>query len=119
MQDGRLRADQIVLIGPAAWRNGPLAKIDALAGVKLTDSAAKWRSGGGLLCTTARRFKGLESDVVVLYGFSGLGKLFTAADLYVVLTRARAHLVVVCQDRRARALLEPAIEAARRLGEPR
>jgi len=116
LRDQRLRPSQIALIGPAAWRNGPLAKMGEIGGVALVDSAAAWRAGGGLLCTTARKFKGLESDVVVLYGFSGLGNLFTAGDLYVVMTRARAHLLIVCSDKHARSHLEPAIDAAKALG---
>ncbi|WP_313443815.1 NERD domain-containing protein [Brevundimonas sp.] len=95
IRDHRMSPSQIVLIGSSSWKNGPLAGWKEMAGVKLTDSAADWRRGEGLLCTTARSFKGLEADVVVLYDINGLGPFFSAGDLYVAVTRARGHLVIV------------------------
>jgi hypothetical protein len=98
LRDHRLNPDQIALIGPTAWKNGPLARWTEIAGVRITDSAAEWRKGGSILCTTARSFKGLEADVVVLYAINGVGGLFTESDLYVAVTRARGHLVLVSQS---------------------
>lgn len=95
VRDHRMSPGQIVLIGSSSWKNGPLAGWKEMAGVKLTDSASEWRRGEGLLCTTARTFKGLEADVVILYDINGLGNFFTAGDLYVAVTRARGHLVIV------------------------
>lgn len=95
LRDHRMSPSQIVLIGSSSWKNGPLAGWKEMAGVKLTESATDWRRGDGLLCTTARSFKGLEADVVVLYDVSGLGNFFSAGDLYVAVTRARGHLVIV------------------------
>lgn len=95
LRDHRMSPSQIVLIGSSSWKNGPLAGWKEIVGVKLTDSASEWRQGDALLCTTARSFKGLEADVVVLYDINGLGNFFSESDLYVAVTRARGHLVIV------------------------
>lgn len=115
--DHRLSPNQIVLIGPQAWKNGVLGKWSKIADVPLTDSAAAWREGKGLLCTTARRFKGLEADVVVLYDPVGLGPLFTASDLYVAVTRARGHLLIVAADSAFSQALHAAALSASTIGE--
>lgn len=109
LTEERVRPDQVVLIGPAALERGSLSDLRTLEGARLTSSAAEWRQGGKLLCTTARAFKGLEADVVVLYDIGGLGTLFTDADLYVACTRARHHLIVVVHDTSTRERLEAAM----------
>jgi ATP-dependent exoDNAse (exonuclease V) alpha subunit len=38
--------------------------------------------------------------------------LFTVSDLYVALTRARSHLVIVAHDRNAKGILDTALAAA-------
>ena len=53
-----------------------------------------------------------EADVVILCDFSGLGSLFTVSDLYVALTRARSHLIIVAHDRAAKESLDAALAAA-------
>lgn len=116
LSEHRLQPRQIALIGPAGRAKGPLASVAAIGDVALVESAADWREGKGLLCTTARSFKGLEADVIILYDFAGVGGLFTTSDLYVAITRARSHLVVVVRDRSAKALLEAALTAAIAVG---
>jgi superfamily I DNA/RNA helicase len=117
LEDHRLRPDQIVLIGPTAWKNGCLGRWSSIAGAKLTDSAAEWRSGGVILSTTARRFKGLEADVVILYDLHGIGPLFTKSDLYVALTRARSHIVLVTQSSDFANQLQAAVIAVTAIGQ--
>lgn len=112
----RLTPRQIAIIGPAGKARGPLGSVTAVDGVPLVEDARVWREGGGILVTTARSFKGLEADVVVLADFSGLGGLFTVCDLYVALTRARSHLIIVAHDRAAREQIDSAISAAVALG---
>ncbi|MCE7894909.1 MAG: hypothetical protein DYH12_35255, partial [Sorangiineae bacterium PRO1] len=70
------------------------------------------RRGGGVLVTTARSFKGLEADVVIVYGLSAFGGLFTRTDLYVAWTRARHRLIVACHPGEARAAVEAALADA-------
>ena len=101
-----LRPEQIVLVG-ISKKTGSLAGVDELAGAPLTRSAAQWRQGGHILATTARSFKGLEADVVVIFDFWGLSTYFTVSDLYVACTRARFHLsVIIGHDRELRGQLE-------------
>jgi hypothetical protein len=107
-----LAARQIVLVGPAAHHAGALARFHDVDDVPLIEDAAEWRRGAGILVTTARSFKGLEADVVLLYDLSGFGSWFTATDLYVAWTRARHRLVCVCHGAECRARVELALAAA-------
>jgi hypothetical protein len=111
----KLLPGQIVLIGPAAKDRGSLKTVDEVNGVRIVTSAADWRAGKGVLCSTARSFKGLEADVVIVYDLAAIGPGFTQADLYVACSRARHVLVLVTHDDRIRTLLEQA-EAASRAG---
>lgn len=116
LTEHRLEPRRIAILGPANKSKGPLANVAAVNGVPLVDAAAAWREGNGVLVSTARSFKGLEADVVILYDFSGLGNLFTVSDLYVALTRARSHLIIVAHDRTARESLAAALAAAIAIG---
>lgn len=86
---------QIAVIGPAAKDKGSLADLADVDNVPLVTSAEEWRLGGGILVTTARSFKGLEADVVVLYDLGGFSRLFRREDLYVSCTRAKALLIAI------------------------
>lgn len=112
LKEHRLEPQQIAIIGPASKAKGPLASVTSIDGVTLVDDASLWREGKGVLCSTARSFKGLEADVVIICDFSGLGSLFTVSDLYVALTRARSHLIIVVHDRAAKESLDAALAAA-------
>jgi len=103
---------QIAVIGPAAKKNGSLAGETSVDGVPLVTDPERWRSGDGVLVTTARSFKGLESDVVVLYDVSDFGTLFTREDLYVACTRPRASLIAVAEEGECRVALEDAAKAS-------
>lgn len=116
LKEHRLEPRQIAIIGPASKAKGPLASVAAIDGVPLVESAGQWRQGKSVLCSTARSFKGLEADVVILCDFADLGTLFTVSDLYVALTRARSHLIIVTRDRRARESLDAALAAAIAVG---
>ena len=63
----RLSPERIVLLGPKRKENGSLAKADKCADVSLITKAKAWRQSEGALVTTARNFKGLEADVVIIY----------------------------------------------------
>jgi hypothetical protein len=109
-----IKPQQIALIGPSAHAKGALASHAEVDGVPLIDDANDWRRGAGALVTTARAFKGLEADVVIAYGLSGFGALFTPTDLYVAWTRARHRLILVCQAGEVRAAVEAALAEAER-----
>ncbi|MGY3547364.1 NERD domain-containing protein [Bradyrhizobium sp. USDA 4469] len=116
VKEHRLDPSQIAIICPASKARSPLATTTEIDGVPLIEDAAQWRQGRGLLCSTARSFKGLEADVVILADFSGLGGRFTVSDLYVALTRARSHLIIVAHDRTAKEALDAALAAAVAVG---
>lgn len=103
-----LGPEQIAVIGPAALGVGPLSGCDTLGGQPVTAEAAEWRAGGAVLCTTARAFKGLEADAVVLYDLDQIGEWFTNADLYVACTRARHLLIVISHGPDLRSRLKSA-----------
>lgn len=96
LREHGLRPGQITLIGPRSLQNAcnPLAGLSAIEGIPLTDLPSTWREGNALLVTTARAFKGLESEVVVIYDLDQLSETFSRRDLYVACTRARSLLIV-------------------------
>lgn len=116
LKEHRLDPRQIAIIGPASKAKGPLANVSAIDGIPVIDDPTRWRVGEGVLWSTARSFKGLEADVVILCDFSGLGNLFTVSDLYVALTRARSHLIIVAHDRASKESLDAALAAAAATG---
>jgi hypothetical protein len=113
LETEQVKPSQIVLIGPAAKERGSLKGLNEVSGVKIVTSAADWRNGKGVLCSTARSFKGLEADIVIVYDLAALGLGFTQADLYVACSRARHVLILVTHDERIRSVLEEAEAASR------
>ncbi|MGP8441610.1 NERD domain-containing protein [Burkholderia vietnamiensis] len=113
LDDEKLAPRQIVLIGPASKERGSLKGLNEVSGIRIVTSAADWRAGKGVLCTTARSFKGLEADVVIVYDLATLSSGFTSADLYVACSRARHVLILVTHDERIRSIIERAEAASR------
>lgn len=112
-----LAPSQIAVIGPRAKANGSLAEVTEVQGARMVTSAEQWRDGAGVLVTTARSFKGLEADVVLLYDLGGdFGPGFRPEDLYVACTRARAALIAVAHGGQCRAAIEAAVAGEEVLG---
>ena len=103
---------QVALIGPAAYEHGSLARHKAVNGIPLLSDPIECRRGAGVLVTTSRAFKGLEADVVLVYGLGAFGTLFTQTDLYVAWTRARHRLILMCQSGEIRGAVEVALADA-------
>ena len=86
--------DQVVVLTASGRRRSELP-VGELCG----EARLSWlgESGpGDIRCETVRRFKGLESPVVVLTELGGmLGRAATTELAYVALSRARAYLVVL------------------------
>jgi superfamily I DNA/RNA helicase len=95
-----------------AHDNGSLAGVVHVDGVPLTDSASAWRQGRTILVTTARSFKGLEADAVIVYDVGVLGDRFSLTDLYVACTRARTVLQLIIHDARTARQIQDAIDRA-------
>ena len=103
---------QIAVIGPAAKENGSLSDLTDIDGVPVVTSAEEWRDGGGVLVTTARSFKGLEAEVVLLYDLGGFGRLFRREDLYVACSRAKVLLIAVVHGDQCREVIAAAQAAS-------
>lgn len=99
---------QIAIIGPAAKDNGNLSDLNDIVGVPFVTSAEEWRNGGGVLVTTARSFKGLEAEVVLLYDLGGFSRLFRREDLYVACTRAKVLLIAVVHGEQCKEVITAA-----------
>lgn len=107
-----IKPSQLVLIGPRGLENGSLADISEIAGVALTSDTRMWNRNEGILVTTARSFKGLEADVVVVYDLDGISKGFSHVDLYVACTRARSHVHFLITGKEMLADIRAAIQIA-------
>ena len=105
-------SSQIVLIGPRNRENGSLSETTHLAGVPITDQVDEWQANHGVLVTTARSFKGLEADVVIVYDLDELADFFSLVDLYVACTRARSHVHFLVTGKQMLSDLRDAIAAA-------
>ena len=108
-------AKGIALIGPAAYENGSLGSFEEIEGIPLISDASSWRRGEGILVSTARAFKGLEADAVVIYDLATFSAAFARNDLYVAWTRARHRLIVVCHGAELRASIEDVLAQTERM----
>ena len=77
-------------------RASPLRKGQRIGAFETTANQAAEPSK--VLLETVRRFKGLERKVVILTAIDDLPAAEETALLYVGLSRARAHLVVIATD---------------------
>ncbi len=112
LEQEAIEPQQIVLMGPSAKDNGSLSDVRDVGGIPLVTSVDDWRDGRGVLVTTAKSFKGLEADAVLLYDLSDFGRLFRLEDLYVACSRAKVLLVAVVHGARCREVLESALAAS-------
>jgi hypothetical protein len=92
--NGVAPADVAVLIG--SGRTCPLRKGQRIGAFETTPDQAAEPSK--VLLETVRRFKGLERPVIVLTGIDDLPAGEEQALLYVGVSRARAHLVIVATE---------------------
>ncbi len=113
LKEHHLQPSQTVLIGTAPWSAGALSGVAEIEGVPITDSVTAWKEGGRLLVTTARKFKGLEADAVVLYDLQDFTPWFRKSDLYVACTRGRSYLHCIATNRELAQLIETAFRTVR------
>lgn len=115
LQRESLTPSQIVLIGPSSKANGSLADVNEVCDIPFVTGALAWRNGEGVLVTTARSFKGLEADVVILYDLCDFGRLFRREDLYVACTRAKVLLIAVAHGVECRDVINQALAVSEAL----
>lgn len=102
----KLSPEHIVILGPYTSSKGSLANITDIKGIPVTTEVSSWRSGGGVLVTTAKKFKGLEAQAIIIYDLRALDEHFTVRELYVAITRAKFYLSLFVQTPSLRAELE-------------
>lgn len=103
LKDDDIEPKDIAVIGSKSKNYGCLFDVGRINRVNMVMSASDWRRGDGILVTTAKSFKGLESNIVVLYGLGDFDNVFSKEDLYVSCTRAVSLLIAVvgvgeCRD---------------------
>jgi hypothetical protein len=93
---GGLKPSQIAVLGPHTRKNSSLKETTSIRSVPITESLDAWKNNMGILYSTIRSFKGLETDAAIIIDVPPPGSLqnFTPADLYVACSRAK-HLLVV------------------------
>ncbi len=91
-----LAKSQIAILSPFRRARSCLVNRTDFAGIPITEDLDEWQDDRGLLFSTIRSFKGLESDVVVLVDVvePGTNRAFTRSDFYVACSRAK-HLLKV------------------------
>jgi DNA helicase IV len=92
VKDEQLQPDQIALLTPHTRKNSVLGEIDELAGFQLSGNPLE--RDGKLLHTTIGRFKGLESDVVIMLDVDPEDPRCDRHARYVAASRARHRLYV-------------------------
>jgi superfamily I DNA/RNA helicase len=61
-----LKSSQIAIVTRGKVQNSSLANIGSIAGQPVTEKLSEWRNGAGILLTSLYRFKGLETDALIL-----------------------------------------------------
>jgi len=92
-----LHPAQMVVLAPHRQQNSSLAGVEAIAGYRIVTAQDEDRNG--ILFSTARRFKGLEADVVLLVDQDSADPACTKVHRYVASSRARHLLVVFARGR--------------------
>jgi superfamily I DNA/RNA helicase len=96
LEDGRLAPSQIAILSPNRVSRSSMHGVERFGDVPVTNDVAAWKSGRGVLFSTIRAFKGLESDAVLMIDVPepDSRKHFSSADYYVGASRAK-HLLAV------------------------
>jgi hypothetical protein len=92
VNDKHVPPGRITVIAPHTKENSCLGGVDHLAGQRLSTDPLE--RAGAILCTTIHKFKGLESDVVILIDVRGDDLFCGRAFLYTAAARARVLLHV-------------------------
>jgi len=91
----QVRPDQIVILTPHSQKNSSLAQVEALGSYPLAFDPSDRE--GRVLHTTFGRFKGLESDIVILCDVDSSDPRCNRNARYVAASRARHALLVLAK----------------------
>jgi len=98
-----VRGGDITVLTPSSPQHSALKDGERLDNVRLS-----WTRHGErdvILCSTIHSFKGLESPVVILVEMAELNPSNRIEMLYVGMSRAKSHLIVILSDQASRDLL--------------
>ncbi len=96
----KISPDRIVLLGFRRKVNSVFAEVTSLAGIPLIDESTGEDYQGKIRYATIYRFKGLESDCVILTGATKSDSREMKCKLYCAASRARFLLYVLYQNTR-------------------
>jgi len=97
--------EEIVILSPVKYENSSAASIRSVGKILVTKHEdIDGQPGRCIVYSTIHAFKGLESPVVVLCGFSEFESERSRSLLYTGMSRARSHLVIVAHDKLKRSL---------------
>jgi hypothetical protein len=92
VEEQRIAPGRITIIAPHTKENSCLRGLDRIGGQRLSTDPLERE--GAVLCTTIRKFKGLESDVVIVVDARADDLFAGPAFLYTAASRARVLLHV-------------------------
>jgi DNA helicase IV len=92
VDEKRIAPGRITIIAPHTKENSCLRGLERIAGQRLSTDPLERE--GAVLCTTIRKFKGLESDVVIVVDVRADDLFAGPAFLYTAASRARVLLHV-------------------------
>ena len=95
-----LKSIQVAVVTRGKVQNSSLAGVRSLAGHPVTENLSEWRSGAGVLLTSLYRFKGLETDALILADIirpdpEAAPAGFRPQHFYVACSRAKHLLTIV------------------------
>ena len=98
-QGEKILPGQIAVLSRSRFDRSCLKSVESLGGVDLVHDPGQWRDGAGVLFSTIRSFKGLESDIVVLVDMVAPDsrKNFSRSDFYVACSRAKHVLKIISE----------------------
>lgn len=95
-----LKCNQVAVVTRGNVQNSSLAGVCSLAGQPVTENLNEWRSGAGILLSSLYRFKGLETDALILADVAlpdpeASPSGFRPQHFYVACSRAKHLLTIV------------------------
>jgi hypothetical protein len=90
-----IKPGQIAVVTARRTEEGCAYGRDRIGNVSATADLDLWRAGRAVLVSTVGKFKGLETDALVLTDVPAIGQGFRKEHLYVGCSRARHLLTVV------------------------
>ncbi len=105
--DSGVKPEDIVILAPKRFEKSAAAALQAVDGIPISDLGdISGEPGRCIVFTTIHSFKGMESPTIVLCGISNIDTDEERALLYVGMSRARSHLVLVANEKLKAALPE-------------